>query len=634
MTRLLFKPGALEGNFSKGTTLLEAAQELDIEVESLCGGEGLCGRCKVIIEEGQKHLSPLTESEEILLSGEEIEKDYRLSCMAKVGDEGFVRVRVPSESLRKGQIVLTEGREVKFEKNPSVKKYHLKIPRPTLKDATADYERMKKHLKRRYRVNCHDIDYLVQKELPNLLRHKEGENKEDWDITVTLWGEKEIISVDPGMNENMFGLAIDVGTSTLAGYLMDLRNGETRAVSSSLNPQLEFGEDLMTRISYVIEEENGRRKMQEKVIDEVNEIIDELREEAGIDRDEIYEIVLVGNTAMHHFFLGIDPACLPRSPFIPARQGSIKGKAREFGVNINPSGLVYWLPVNGGWIGADNIAVMLATRIYENPENSLVIDIGTNGEVAFGNEEKAYATSAAAGPALEGAQIKHGMRAQEGSIEEIKIDPGSLEPTYRTIGDEPPVGICGSGIIDGAAEMLKSGIIEKNGRFNEDKRKKNDRIRRSKDDLFEYVIAWTDECSIDLDITMTQRDIREIQKAKGAIQAAARVLMQKWGTEKIDQVLLAGAFGNYIDKESAMTIGLFPESDLEKVKSIGNAAGTGAKLSIMSKEKKKEAEKIPDLVEFFEIAGTEEFRKNYMETMYLPHKNPELYPRVEKLISY
>lgn len=632
MTKILFKPGVLEGDFSKGTSILEAAQKFDIELESLCGGEGLCGRCKVMIEEGKEYISPLTDSEENLLSDEEIEKDYRLSCMARVGDEGFVQVRVPSESLRKGQIVLTEGREVKFEKNPSVKKYHLKIPRPTLKDATADYERVKKHLKRRYKVNCHDIDYLVQRELPNLLRRKKGETKENWDITATLWDEKEIISVDPGMNENMFGLAVDVGTTTLAGYLMDLRTGETRAVSSSLNPQLEFGEDLMTRISYVIEKGDGRRKMQKKVIDEVNEIIEDLREEAGIDRDEIYEIVLVGNTAMHHFFLGIDPTYLPRSPFIPARQASIKGKAREFGLNINPSGLVYWLPVNGGWIGADNVAVMLATGIYDSPENSLVIDIGTNGEVAFGNEEKAYATSAAAGPALEGAQIKHGMRAQEGSIEKIKIDSESLEPTYRTIGDKPPGGICGSGIIDATAEMLKSGIIEKNGRFNEDK--KNNRIRKSEDDLLEYVIAWSDECSIDTDITMTQRDIREIQKAKGAIQAAARVLMQKWGTEKIDQVLLAGAFGNYIDKESAMIIGLFPECDLEKVKSIGNAAGTGAKLSIMSKEKKKEAEKVPEVVEFFEIAGTEEFRKNYMETMYFPHKNPELYPRVEKLISH
>ncbi|KXA89378.1 ferredoxin [candidate division MSBL1 archaeon SCGC-AAA259M10] len=634
MATLLFKPGTVEGEFSKGTSLMEAAQDFDIEIESLCGGKGLCGRCKVIIEEGKEHIKSLTESEEYLLSGEEIEKNYRLSCMAKVGEEGFVQVRVPSESLRKGQIVLTEGREVKFEKNPSVKKYHLKIPRPTLKDTTADYERVKKHLKQRYKVNCHDIDYLVQKELPNLLRRKKGETKENWDVTVTLWDEKEIISVDPGMNENMFGLAVDVGTTTLAGYLMDLRTGETRAVSSSLNPQLEFGEDLMTRISYVIEKEDGRRKMQKKVIDEVNEIIDDLREEAGIDRDEIYETVLVGNTAMHHFFLGIDPAYLPRSPFIPARQASIKSKARELGVNINPSGSVYWLPVNGGWIGADNVAVMLATRIYDSPENSLVIDIGTNGEVAFGNEEKAYATSAAAGPALEGAQIKYGMRAQKGSIEKIKIDPESLEPTYRTIGDEPPVGICGSGIIDATAEMLKSGIIEKNGRFNEDKRKKNNRVRKSEDDLLEYVIAWSNECSIDTDITMTQRDIREIQKAKGAIQAAARVLMQKWGTEKIDQVLLAGAFGNYIDKESAMIIGLYPECDLEKVKSIGNAAGTGAKLSIMSKEKKKEAEKIPELVEFFEIAGTEEFRKNYMETMYLPHKNPELYPWVEKLIFY
>ncbi len=633
MTTLIFKPGKVEGKFSKNTSLMDAAQELDVDIEGLCGGKGICGRCKVIIEDGYEYILPLTDSEEDLLSGGEIDKNYRLSCLAEVGDEGFIQVRVPSGSLRKGRIFLTEGEEVKFEKNPSVKKYYLKVSISSLKDSKGDYEILKDLLKREYGFNCNSIDYLVQKELPSLLRRKEGEKKDNWDINVTLWDEEEIISVNPGRNEDIFGIAFDVGTTTLAGYLMDLRTGETRAVSSSLNPQIEFGEDLMTRINYLIESERGRKKMHKKVIGGINNIIDNLIEEAGVKRREIYEIVLVGNTAMHHFFWEIDPVYLLRSPFIPARQASVKVKAREVGVNINPSGLVYWLPVSGGWIGADNVAVMLATGIYNNSENSLVIDIGTNGEVAFGNKEKAYVTSAAAGPALEGAQIKHGMRAQEGSIEKMEIDPEDLEPIYQTIGDKPPVGICGSGIIDAVAEMLSSGIIRRNGSFDEEKKGKNDRIRRLEGGLLEYVIAWSDECSMDANITITQQDVREIQKAKGAIQAASRVLMQELGTRKVDQVLLAGAFGNYLDKESAMIIGLYPECNLDKVKSIGNAAGTGAKLSIMSKEKKREAEKIPELVEFFEIAGTEKFRKNFMESMYLPHKNPELYPRVERLIG-
>lgn len=633
METIIFEPGGDEGKFAEGTKLIEASEELGIEIETPCGKKGECGQCKVIVEDGGDNLSPLDDSEKKLLSEEERADGYRLSCRAKI-EGGPIKVRVPPESQRKGQIILTEGREIEIEKNPVVKKYHLEIPRATLEDPMADYERVSRGLKSKYGIEISNIDYQIQMNLPNILRRgKRRTPRDSWEITTTVWDSEEIINVEQGFEEETYGIAVDLGTTTLAGYLLDLKSGEVKAVTSSLNPQLSIGEDLITRIEYGLEKDDGRRVLQEKVVEAVNQnIIEELIDEAGVQKEDIYEIVFAGNTAMHHLFLGIDPQYLAKSPFPPGRQSSVPLKAGKIGIDINKRGYCYWLPLIGGWVGADNVGVLLASKIYDQSKMSLVIDIGTNGEVALGNKKEAYVTSTAAGPALEGALIKHGMRAQEGSINEISIDPESLNPDFKTLEDEPPKGICGSGVIDAASEMFKVGIIEANGRFSKEFRD-HGRIRKMDEDILEYVLVKESESALNKGITITQKDIREIQKAKGAIQAVTRVLMNRLDVTEFDQVLLAGAFGNYIDKKSSMVLGLFPECELDKIESIGNAAGSGAKLALMSQEERAEADRIPEKVEFVELAGSDEFRDHFIKAMNFPHQNIDLYPRVGEIVS-
>ncbi len=630
MVRVNFISDDAAGDFETDSSLLEIAESLGIEIESLCGGEGKCGKCKVVIEKGENNLNPLTNSEKNLMSNQEIEDNFRLACEAKI-KSGEIDVRVPDLSRREKQIILTSGLEVDFERNPSVEKYHLQVPKPSLEDFVADYERVKKSLKDSYDVSIDDIDNFLQRDLPSLLREKEGKG-DLFDLTAVLWEDEEIIDLEPGWKGDFYGLAVDLGTTTIVGYLVNLETGEIEEVESILNPQVDFGEDLMTRISFVSRHENGRTKVKEKAVDGVNKIMEKIEKKAGIDGDDIYEALMVGNTAMHHLFLKIEPRNLSMSPFVPGRQSALKTKARDVGLNMNQRGYVYWLPINGGWVGADNVAVLLTSKIYEKEEITLTIDIGTNGEVAVGNKENTLVTSTAAGPAFEGASIEHGMRARAGSIEKVRINSENMKPTFETINNKPPIGICGSGIVDAAAEMLKAGIIRRDGRFGKGTVERSERIRKNDENILEYVLVWEEESETNSDITITQKDVREIQKTKGAIQAASRVLMDKLDVDKVNEVLLAGAFGNYIDKESAMTIGLFPECDLDKVKSIGNAAGEGAKLALLDKEMKKEADEVPEIVKFVEIAGTDEFENNFMETMYLPHQDISLYPRVEEML--
>lgn len=631
MVKIIFEPMESGDEFNKGITLLEAAQSLNIGIENQCGGEGLCGKCKAKIEEGNENLSELSNSEDELLNKEEKKKGYRLLCQAKA-KSNKIQVKIPEATQRKVGIILTEGEKLEFDKSPFVDKYHLKISKPKLQDLDADYERVKKNLRKKYGMSVNNIDNLIQKELPSLLRGGEESTVDFYDVTATVWNGKEIIDLEPGRKDDSYGIAFDIGSTTIVGYLIDLNSGKTEAISSILNPQIDLGEDLMSRIQYIIKKEDGRSKMRQKVLEGINVIIENVLEEANIDANNIYETLLVGNTAMHHFFHGIETKYLSESPFIPGRQSSTIMKAREAGININKSGYSYWLPNIGGWVGSDNVAVELVTRIFERKGNTLVIDIGTNGEIALGNKQKSLVTSTAAGPAFEGASIRNGTRAKKGSIKSVKIDDKTLEPRYKTISNKKPIGICGSGIIDVVAEMLKSGIIKKDGKFNE-KLFNNPRLKKGEGDISEYILVEKDKSGKKSEIVITQKDIREIQKTKGAIQAGSRVLMNRMETKKIDRILLAGAFGNYIDKKSAMLIGLYPECDLEKVKALGDAALEGARIALLDKKKRREANKIPERMEFVEIAGTKIFEKNFINAMFFPHKKRSLYPKAEKIIS-
>ncbi|KXA95297.1 hypothetical protein AKJ65_02115 [candidate division MSBL1 archaeon SCGC-AAA259E19] len=609
------------GEFDSGTSILEAAKKLGVRINSLCGGKRTCGKCKVIVGKGKDNISRLTDEEEKLLSRSEMEDNYRLACATRVRN-GPVMVSIPKSSRSKDQIVLTEGIRLDFEKNPAVREYPLEVSAPSLDDWTADFERISRGLAERYGITVESIDYTTQRDLPQDMR--EDSKGDSWETSLIVWNEEEILDVKCEGGEGIYGLAVDLGTTTIAGYLMDLESGETVSVNSRVNPQVELGEDVISRISQVTEDEEKRNRAQRIVADQINEMIGDACGDAGVDRNEIYEISMCGNTAMHHLFLGIYPEYVSSPPYPAGRQSSTHLKARGLGIDINPSGYLYCFPVNAGWVGGDNIAVMLTTEIYERPDMSLVVDIGTNGEIALGNEEGSYVCSTAAGPALEGGNIKYGMRAARGAIERVRVNPSDLEPSVETINNSKPRGVCGSGIIDAIAEMRRTGILRSDGRFNE-QIKSCKRIREGEEGTKEYVLASNDENSSGSEIVITQKDVREVQKAKGAIQAGARLLMEKLEVEDIDRIFLAGAFGNKIDKSSAERIGLFPNCNPDEVKNIGNAAGSGAQMALMSVEKRREAEEIPGMVEYVEVAGTEEFRKHYLDAIHIPHRDQSLY---------
>ena len=628
---LRFQPWDKGGPVETGTTVLEAARDIGISIESLCGGEGLCGTCKVIIDEGVDCLSEPTQADELLLTEAQVDEGYRLSCRSTVIEPDCeIETTVPSSSQKTGGIVLTEGTELDVDLNPAVKHYRVELAEPSLEDNVADRERLIAGLRETYELDISDVDQLVQRELPNQLREEQSEGRID--VTATVYNGSEVIDVSPGLDESVYGLAIDIGTTTVAVYLIDLRTGERLAVSSTLNPQSRYGGDLMTRVRHTRRNENGRNDLQEAILEGVNECIGTVIDDAAVDSGDVYEAVFVGNTAMHHLFLGIEPSYVAGSPYVPANHAPIRLKARELGIDINPSGYLYWLPISGGWVGPDKVSVLLVSGHYDSDEVTVCIDIGTNGEISVGSEAGMWVTSAPAGPALEGAEITHGVRAQDGAIEAVEIDPATFEPTCTIIGGDPPNGICGSGVIDALAEMFEVGLVDRRGQFREEVLDTS-RVRTNEDGVVEYVLVEAAEAGVGHDIVLTQNDLREIQMAKAAIQAGTLVLMEELDIDDVDRCVLAGGFGNYIDPASAMTIGLYPDLDMDQVEFLGNAAGIGAQLALLDTGARAEAQAIVDEVEYYEIAGTDIFRDHFMDSMYLPHQDFERYPRVKDRIE-
>lgn len=627
-----FQPSGRRGDVEKGITLLDAARQLGVDIESICGGKGTCGKCKVRIEEGyfekdamdsrMSHLTPLTEVEKKFIKPDE-GPNMRLACAAEL--RGDVKVFVPEKSRAGKQIVRKAAKELSIKLDPAVKKYYLELKQPTLHDLTVgDYERVISALKDQYGLEGITMDYTVLKSLQDMLR------KGNWNITVSIWMGKEIIKVEPGFVESSYGLAVDIGTTTVVGYLCDLNTGKVVNTESMMNPQVPYGEDVMSRITYAMMNPDGLEKMQRAIIEGLNEIIERVSSDLRVNGhnggEAIIDMTVVFNTAMHHIFLGFNPEYIGRSPFIPTIQNSLNIKARDMGVNINPSSYIHILPIEAGFVGADNVGVLIAEEPYNFNEKVLIIDIGTNGELLLGNKERVCSTSCATGPAFEGAQIKFGMRAAPGAIEKVRIDPVTKEPEYKVIGKADwhthlekidAKGICGSGIIDAIAEMFKAGIIDKTGKFNMEIN--TPRIRRDSEGKPEYVLAWADETSIGTDITINQADVRALQLAKGALYAGAKLMMKRMGIERLDKVILAGAFGSYIDKESALTLGMFPDCDINNVYAVGNAAGDGARMALLNISKRLEADEKARWVEFVEIAVEPEFQKEFMQAMHIPH---------------
>ena len=625
---IIFQPSGRRASVPEGTTVLDAARKLGVGIEAVCGEHMVCGKCRVKVMEGEfpkegisssmANLSTMAEDEKEILEKKGIEDDTRLACSAAV--LGDVLIFVPEASRTGKQIVSKAAGKIKVKIKPAVEKLYVELPEPTLEDPYGDLERLCTGLEEIYGRKKLTIDYRALQALPDVLRNS------DWKVTVTLWQKQEIIRVEPGRVETNVGLAVDVGTTTVAAYLTDLNTGEVLTTESMMNPQVKFGEDVMSRITYImLNEEAGLKELQDTIVEGLNTIAKKAAEKVDLTPEDISEMTLVGNTAMHHILLGINPEYIGLAPFAPALHQSVDIKAERFGIKILPAGNIHMLPIEAGFVGADNVGCLIADVPHRRQKMTLLIDIGTNGELIFGNKDKLISCSCATGPALEGAQIEYGIRAAPGAIEKLKIDPKTLDPAYKVIGndnwsdgktDMQARGICGSGIIDAIAEMFKAGIIKKNGQINLEL--DSPRLREGTK-MPEYVVAWKNETAIGEDIVVNQADVRAIQLAKGALYSGCLIMMRKLGVKQFDRLAVAGAFGNHVDKVQAMVMGMYPDCDLKKVEFLGNAAGDGARIVLLNVDKRREANRIARQVEYVELALEEDFNDRFGEAMQFPH---------------
>lgn len=644
--KIIFQPSGRRGEVKKGQSIIEASRELGVDIETLCGEKKICGKCKVRIEEGyfqkfgihssHKNLSPWVEGEEKFINEDQKKEGYRLGCCAQI--QGDVLIFVPEESRAGKQVVSKAARDIHIDHNPAVKLYYIEVNPPSFEDPTGDFERIFRELRTQFGLDNLAIDFHALRELPNVLRQGK------WKITASVWMDKEIIRVRPGKVENHFGMAIDIGTTTVAGYLCNLATMEVIDTQSLMNPQCKYGEDVMSRITYHIMNQDGLLKMSDDINKGLNTIIEEAIRSAiplCLTAEDIEDVTIVGNTAMHHILLQLNPQHMGVSPFTPVVHHGLDIKARDLGIRINSGAYVHLLPIEAGFVGADNVGVLIAEEPYNKEEIQLIIDIGTNGELVLGNKDKLISSSCATGPALEGAQLQCGMRAAPGAIERVKIDPVTHEVDYKVIGRDAwksfskpeemhTKGICGSGVLDLFAELYRAGVILKSATFSENQ--KSNRFRKDADNNRpEFVIAWKEETSIGKDVVVTQKDIRQIQLAKGALYAGCKLMMHRMGLDKVEKVKIAGAFGNHVDREKALIMGLFPDCEIEKVVSVGNAAGDGARAALLNREKRDEANWVARNVEYIELTLEKGFERQFMDAMSIPHASDE-FPHLEGLV--
>ncbi len=594
-----FQPLGRRLRVGRGVSVLTAAQQAGVGLVSICGGKGTCGRCKIQVLEGQ--LSPLGETEGKKLSPDEIARGYRLACQAEVLSD--LKLHIPPESLTAVQRTQVEGQELTVPLVPVVVGHDVRLPTPTREDIRSDLDRMRHHLVDTLDLSDLIFDFALLRQLPTLLR------AEGWAGTVGLRGQ-EVVSFGP-LGCELLGLAVDVGTTKLAGYLVELGTGRALAAAGAMNPQISYGEDVMARIAYAMEGEEQAATLQAAVVGAVNGLARDLCAQSGHHPEEIVETVVVGNTAMHHLFAGLPVRQLGLAPYLAVVSEALDLKAREVGLEMAPGGYVHLLPNIAGFVGADHVAMILSTGIGEAEGTVLGLDIGTNTEVVLRANGRLVACSTASGPAFEGAHIKDGMRAAEGAIERLRIVDSEVE--YQTIGGAPPVGLCGSGVLDAVAQLRLSGIVDEKGNMGH-----HPRVRRTEHGP-EFVLVTGEEGGNQREVVISRGDVGEIQLAKGAIRAGINILLDEAGLSEqdVDQVIIAGAFGTYIDVSSAMAIGMFPSLPLERFNQVGNAAGMGAKLVLVSKEQRARAAEIARQVQYIELTNDKRFVDEFAGAMYL-----------------
>lgn len=607
--RVTFGPEGRSVEVWRGATALEAARRAGLHIETPCGGLGLCGKCKVRFLEGAP---PPTKEDENFLSNEEVEKGFRLACQAKLLSQAVISI--PSSPMLFAKRILGVMKRARFKSSPAVRKIFLRLPKPTIEDERADWERALESLGRRLKP----ASVRALREAPKVIR--EG----NFEVTAVIFEEEGSVSLEPKDTTGEFlGLAVDLGTTTIVASLSDLRTGAQLSLRSMPNPQMALGDDVISRLTHAMRGKEG--ELRNLAVSAINELLQETCKEAGVKPERVYEVVISGNTAMEHLLLGLEVKQLAVAPYVPVAFGPLYLRASEEGIEANSEARLYVMPVIGGFVGGDTVSLVLVTGLHRSRRLRMAMDLGTNGEVVIGSKEGVFACSTAAGPAFEGARIRQGMRAAKGAIEGVEIRDGRLE--LKVVGRGRPRGICGSGLVDALALLLDLRVVSELGAMSEPEGKIGEsvpswlpsRLREGKEGR-EFLLALPEESEAEGGVALTQRDIREVQLAKGAIRAGAETLMRHLGIgpEEIEEVLVAGAFGNYLRPESALRIGLLPPVPPQKVKFVGNTSLLGARLCLLSRRKRKEAERIARLVAHIELAGRPEFQEAFAKMMLFP----------------
>jgi uncharacterized 2Fe-2S/4Fe-4S cluster protein (DUF4445 family) len=640
MPIVVFQPHNKKVTVPSGETLLRAALEAGVHINASCGGEGVCGKCRVIIEEGVVE-GGITEK----LSREDREKGYRQACSAVVITDLLVRVPVesdlssktlnmqatPRRTARIRQFNLEELKEEGLFV-PPVEKVYLELPEPTVQDNLPDVTRLVSYLKLKQNEHRLEVDLSVIRKIPEVLRTG------GFKVTATLArpvrdnGKTRIVNIQAGDRaDRNYAVAVDIGTTTIFGQVIDLKTGESLSQHGEFNGQISYGEDVITRIVYA-EKPGGLKTLHEVVIKTINKVLKRIIQRAGIDPDEISTVTLAGNTTMTQLMLRIDPRHIRRSPYVPAATLYPPLRAADLGLDLadHVTALVY--PAVSSYVGGDIVAGVMGSGMYRTEALTLYMDIGTNAEIVIGNRDWLACAACSAGPAFEGGGIKLGMRATEGAIEDFSIDPLTLEPMNITIGNVRPKGICGSGLITAVATMFEMGIIDNKGKF--DRNLETDRIREV-DGVYEYVLAWADETQIERDVVLTEPDIENLIRAKGAMYGGFMTLLEEVGLgfNDVERIILAGGFGSFVDLEKAMTIGLLPETDPQKVIFIGNGSLMGARMSSLTNRIRKDVVEVTKKMTNFELSETTSYMDHYVAALFLPHTDIDHFPNLKQRLQ-
>ncbi len=633
---VLFMPSGKRGHFPKGTNVLDAARQLGVYVESVCGGRATCGRCQVVVQEGNfakhkivssnDHISAKGAKEERYERVRGLPDGRRLSCSSTI--EGDLVIDVPQDTVINAQVVRKAALDRLIERNPAVQLCYVEVDEPDMHKPLGDLDRMKAMLERDWGWKDLLVSQHLLPQVQSILR------KGEWGVTAAIHRDMDssrptIIALWPGLHNEAYGIACDIGSTTIAMHLVSLLSGRVVASSGTANPQIRFGEDLMSRVSYVMLNADGREAMTSAVREAINGLVEKVCAEDGVDPSSVLDAVFVANPIMHHLFLGIDPTELGQAPFALAVSGAVHTWASELGLKLNEGARVYLLPCIAGHVGADAAAAVLSEAPHSQDRMMLLVDVGTNAEIVLGNRDRVVAASSPTGPAFEGAEISSGQRAAHGAIERVRIDPETLEPRFKIIGSDKwsdedgfdadaqalgITGICGSAIIEVVAEMYLAGIISEDGVLDGAMSERTPRVIPN-GRTFSYLLHDGSPR-----ITVTQNDVRAIQLAKAALYAGVKLLMEKQGIETVDTIRFAGAFGSFIDPKYAMVLGLIPDCDLAEVKAVGNAAGQGALMALLNRGHRREIETTVRNIEKIETALEPNFQRIFVDAMALPNK--------------